>query len=167
MPGSAVLTRLRSHLRALTYSLDLVSVPAVLCTGVLVAIAAMANPWYPVFAVPLVLPLQRSWRHRELVRSARNDAKTGLLNAAAWQQAANAEASRAARTGRPVAAAMLDIDHFKKVNDKYGHLAGDRVLAAIAAKRAGQNRVRRADPLLADEADSPQIREWARETASR
>jgi diguanylate cyclase (GGDEF)-like protein len=131
---------LRSHLRAFSFGPDLPGAMAEVCSGVLVAFAATANPWYAIFAVPLVIPLQRSWQHKELVRTARTDAKTGLLNAAAWQEAANAEASRAARTGRPVAVAMLDIDHFKKVNDAHGHLAGDRVLAALAAVLAAQLR---------------------------
>lgn len=121
------------YLPALPSCIDLPSTLAELCTGILVAFAAEANPWYAVFAVPLVIPLQRSWQHRDLEKTARTDAKTGLLNAAAWQQAANSEATRAARSGKPVAVAMLDIDHFKRVNDACGHLAGDRVLAAIAA----------------------------------
>jgi diguanylate cyclase (GGDEF)-like protein len=131
---------LRSYLPASPCSIDLPSALAELCTGVLVAFAAEANPWYAVFAVPLVIPLQRSWQHRELARTARTDAKTGLLNATAWQQAANVEATRAARTGKPVAVARLDIDHFKKVNDACGHLTGDRVLAAIAAVLTAQLR---------------------------
>lgn len=131
---------LRTDLAALPCSSDLASTLAELCTGVLVAFAAEANPWYAVCAVPLVIPLQRSCQHRELARTALTDAKTGLLNAAAWEQAANAEATRAARAGKPVAVAMLDIDHFKKVNDAYGHLAGDRVRAAIAAVLSAQLR---------------------------
>lgn len=131
---------LRSYLPASPFSLDAPSALAELCAGVLVAFAAEANPWYAGFAVPLVIPLQRSWQHRELARTARTDAKTGLLNAAAWQQAASAEATRAARTRKPLAVAMLDIDHFKEVNDAWGHLAGDRVLAAIAAVLAAQLR---------------------------
>jgi diguanylate cyclase (GGDEF)-like protein len=67
------------------------------------------------------------------VSASRTDAKTGLLNAATWQREAVRELIRAARKHNPVAVAMLDIDHFKKVNDTYGHLAGDAVLAAIAA----------------------------------
>ncbi|MGH3277679.1 MAG: diguanylate cyclase [Trebonia sp.] len=135
MQGRAVLTRCggrRRALPALPCGIDLPTAVAELCAGVLVAFAAQVSPWYAVLAVPLVVPLLRSRQYRELARTARVDAKTGLLNAAAWQQAASAEASRAARTGRPVAVAMLDIDHFKKVNDTYGHLAGDRVLAVVA-----------------------------------
>jgi diguanylate cyclase (GGDEF)-like protein len=131
---------LKSRLLTLPRDLDLPGAVADLCIGMLVASAVTASHWYAVLAVPLVTPLERSRQHRELARTARTDAKTGLLNAAAWQQAASAETSRAARTGRPLAMAMLDIDYFKKVNDAYGHLAGDRVLAAIAGILTAQLR---------------------------
>ena len=73
--------------------------------------------------------LQRSFRHAQLAGEARVDGKTGLLNAATWQREARTEVSRAVRTRTPLAVAMIDIDHFKAVNDTYGHLAGDAVLA--------------------------------------
>jgi predicted signal transduction protein with EAL and GGDEF domain len=106
---------------------------AELCLGVLVAFAATRSTFAMLYALPLVILLQRSLRHAQLVSASRTDAKTGLLNAATWQREAARELTRAARKHTPVAVAMLDIDHFKKVNDTYGHLAGDAVLAAIAA----------------------------------
>ena len=106
---------------------------AELCLGVLVAFAATRSAFALFYALPLVILLQRSLRHAQLVSASRTDAKTGLLNAATWQREAVRELTRAARKHTPVAVAMLDIDHFKKVNDTYGHLAGDAVLAAIAA----------------------------------
>src|SRR6185437_12415530 len=106
---------------------------AELCLGVLVAFAATRSAFALFYALPLVIMLQRSLRHAQLVSASRTDAKTGLLNAATWQREAIRELTRAARKHTPVAVAMLDIDHFKKVNDTYGHLAGDAVLAAIAA----------------------------------
>src|SRR6266700_2272744 len=106
---------------------------AELCLGVLVAFAAARSIFVLFYALPLVILLQRSLRHAQLVSASRTDAKTGLLNAATWQREAAREITRAARKHTPVAVAMLDIDHFKKVNDTYGHLAGDAVLTAIAA----------------------------------
>ena len=60
-------------------------------------------------------------------------ARPGLLNDKTWRRQAAAEVARAARTRTPVAIGIIDIDHFKKVNDAYGHPAGDAVLAAVAA----------------------------------
>ena len=85
------------------------------------------------YALPLVIPLQRSLRHAQLVAEARIDAKTGLLNDRTWRRQAEGEVARAVRTRAPVAVGILDIDHFKRVNDTYGHPAGDAVLAAVAA----------------------------------
>ena len=84
-------------------------------------------------ALPLAILLQRSLRHAQLVSAPRIDAKTGLLNAATWQREAAIEIARAARKHAPVAVAILDTGHFTKASDTFGHLAGDAVLAAIAA----------------------------------
>jgi diguanylate cyclase (GGDEF)-like protein len=75
-----------------------------------------------------------------LVAQSRTDAKTGLLNVSTWESEAEVELSRATRTRNPVALALVDIDHFKLVNDTYGHLVGDRVLRAIAEALTGQSR---------------------------
>ena len=83
--------------------------------------------------LPLVLVQRRLMMHTQLQAAARFDSKTGLLNATTWQQEAQIEVSRAARTRTPLAVAMIDIDHFKLVNDTYGHLTGDAVLSALSA----------------------------------
>jgi len=62
---------------------------------------------------------------------ARIDALTGLLNRHTFDRRLAAEHSRASRFGKPYALAMLDIDHFKRVNDNHGHPAGDAVLAQL------------------------------------
>ncbi len=62
----------------------------------------------------------------------RADSKTGLLNAVAWEQLAKRELSRAAREHTAAAVLIVDLDHFKVVNDEHGHLAGDVVLAEVA-----------------------------------
>jgi diguanylate cyclase (GGDEF)-like protein len=65
---------------------------------------------------------------------------TGLLTKTAWQHAAEAELARAGRTHAPMTVALLDIDHFKQVNDKFGHLAGDQVLRGLATAIQAQLR---------------------------
>lgn len=63
---------------------------------------------------------------------ARHDSLTGLFNRGCMTELAAREMARARRHQRPLAVAMLDIDHFKRINDTYGHEAGDRVLKALA-----------------------------------
>ncbi len=69
---------------------------------------------------------------RRLFTRATTDPLTGLLNRTAFEERALAELARAGRTGRSLAVAMLDVDHFKKFNDRFGHLAGDAALTAVA-----------------------------------
>ncbi len=71
-------------------------------------------------------------RARQLEERINKDSLTGLLKHASIKEAANREVLRARRIGRPLTLAMLDIDHFKKVNDTYGHAVGDVVIMSIA-----------------------------------
>ena len=70
---------------------------------------------------------------QEWQKAAEVDALTKLMNRAAFLPLLEEEHERARRMGRPYALAMLDIDHFKKVNDIYGHQSGDEVLAHFAS----------------------------------
>ncbi len=78
----------------------------------MVTCSAAISPLCVLLAVPLATALQPSLQHARLVRDARTDPKTGLLNAAAWQEDA-AEITRAIRARLPLAMAMLDIDPFR------------------------------------------------------
>jgi diguanylate cyclase (GGDEF)-like protein len=117
-----------------------------IATGVLLA-GALALAWtlagaaallLLLPALPLVIILQRAFRHAQLQSAARLDADTGLLNAAAWRAEATVHLAQAQRTGAAVAVALADLDHCRAVNDTYGWQAGDAVLGAVAATlRAG------------------------------
>lgn len=77
---------------------------------------------------------QESKRAREqLVAYSRMDALTQLYNRGYWQESAQAEFQRYQRSNRPSVLVMLDIDHFKEVNDTYGHNAGDQVIRHLSA----------------------------------
>jgi diguanylate cyclase (GGDEF)-like protein len=110
------------------------------CVGILVTVTCVLSYLLLLVALPPVILLQRSLMHQQLAAAARTDPKTGLLNAAAWQREADAEVARALRTNVPLALLLVDVDHFKRVNDGHGHLIGDEVLRALAAELRQQVR---------------------------
>jgi diguanylate cyclase (GGDEF)-like protein len=130
---AAHITASRSPWREILWNRESVKLDTVeICVGVLIMIACAVTPALLVVALPPALLLQRSLMHQQLQAAARTDAKTGLLNAAAWQREAEAEIARATRTDEPLALLLVDLDHFKRVNDVYGHLTGDDVLVSVA-----------------------------------
>ena len=80
---------------------------------------------------------------QEESRKAVTDSLTGLPNREAYRQKLEQEFSRWQRYGRPLALVMCDIDHFKSINDRYGHRAGDRVLQVLS--KALSQRLRKVD----------------------
>jgi diguanylate cyclase (GGDEF)-like protein len=68
------------------------------------------------------------------------DALTGLVNRRRFMEALDKEWTRGLRTGSGIAIAMIDVDHFKKYNDHYGHLAGDACLRQVAIALQGSVR---------------------------
>jgi diguanylate cyclase (GGDEF)-like protein len=102
------------------------------CAGVLVAISIGLSPLLALVALPPVLLLQRGMLYAQLHAAARTDLKTGLLNATTWEREATASLLKARRTGQAASVLLMDIDHFKRVNDTHGHLVGDDVLRSIA-----------------------------------
>jgi len=105
---------------------------ATLLLGVVTAAFVLGSPWLLPAVFVLVAVLHRSTLVNELEGAARTDTKTGLLNAGAWHSLADQHLLRAERQGTPVAVLMIDLDHFKMVNDRCGHLAGDRTLKAVS-----------------------------------
>ena len=84
-------------------------------------------------AAQVAAALQMAGLHEQLREQAQTDGLTGLANRRHFQSRLGAEASRSQRHGTPLALVLMDIDHFKQVNDRYGHQAGDLVLRRVAA----------------------------------
>jgi diguanylate cyclase (GGDEF)-like protein len=87
----------------------------------------------------------RAQRARLLSNALSRDSLTGLLKHGDIKEQVAVELERAQRSGKPASVAMLDIDFFKKVNDSYGHAAGDNVIRALA--NLLRQRLRRIDSL--------------------
>jgi diguanylate cyclase (GGDEF)-like protein/putative nucleotidyltransferase with HDIG domain len=100
--------------------------------GVAVATLWVANPWLIPFALAPLVFIHRSLHVPLLQEAARIDPKTGLFNARHFSALLREELARAERFGRPASLIMADLDLLRDINNRYGHLAGDAVLAGIA-----------------------------------
>ena len=80
-------------------------------------------------------------REAEVVEASLTDQLTGVGNRRKLDQAFKTEVARVHRTGAPLSAFMADIDHFKKINDNYGHSVGDKVLAGLGTLLRAKTRV--------------------------
>ncbi|HZW45873.1 MAG TPA: GGDEF domain-containing protein [Dermatophilaceae bacterium] len=94
----------------------------------------------------LAVALNNALNHEDLQRVAALDPLTGVYNRRFGLQRLTEECGRSIRSGDPLGALMFDLDHFKAVNDTYGHLVGDRVLQAVV--RATRQVLRVGDVLL-------------------
>ena len=70
---------------------------------------------------------------KKFERHAKTDALTGLSNRHAMEESFLREINRCVTDERPISLIMIDVDNFREFNDKFGHIAGDRVLSAVAA----------------------------------
>jgi|GEM_PF-1398361 len=84
------------------------------------------------FSNHAAISLENSRLYNELQQIATQDPLTGLYNRRGLREMGQREIERARRFNRPLSALMLDVDHFKKFNDTYGHMVGDQVLVEIA-----------------------------------
>lgn len=110
--------------------------------GCLVAAATLANPWAAVIAIPIALSAQRALLFGQLETEAQTDPKTGLARIDWWRRRTE-ELLRSTRNQRmPLAVLLIDIDHFKLINDQHGHLVGDEALRAIATILKGAIRTK-------------------------
>jgi diguanylate cyclase (GGDEF)-like protein len=98
-------------------------------------------------ATLIVTALRRQIAHLidALQREARTDGLTGLLNRRAWDEAFRRELAQRERQGRSLALLIVDVDHFKRINDTLGHPVGDVALRNVAALL--QTQIRAADIL--------------------
>jgi diguanylate cyclase (GGDEF)-like protein len=103
-----------------------------LTLGTSLALVVAINPVLMALALPSVVLYRRYLMQAQLVAQARMDSKTGLLNAGTWHREAEVEYFRALRGHTPLALIMIDIDHFRSVNETAGLPAGDQVLRSIA-----------------------------------
>lgn len=85
----------------------------------------------------------RCFRARQLFRLMNRDSLTGLLKHSLIKQEVEKELARCRRDGHPASVVMVDLDHFKQVNDTYGHRSGDVVIKALA--NTLRNRLRETD----------------------
>ncbi|OHC22199.1 MAG: hypothetical protein A3J71_05475 [Pseudomonadales bacterium RIFCSPHIGHO2_02_FULL_60_43] len=81
----------------------------------------------------LLFPLRNALLYRAAVQSALRDPLTETGNRIAMQQTLKREVDIARRTLQPLSVLMVDIDHFKRINDSHGHLIGDQALKAVAS----------------------------------
>jgi diguanylate cyclase (GGDEF)-like protein len=95
-----------------------------------------ALPWQGQLSLGVLAVILLSVRHayRGMEALSYTDPLTGLLNRRGFDEIGGAELRRAARYGRPMAFALLDLDRFKDINDQYGHAVGDRVLQEVGAQ---------------------------------
>jgi two-component system cell cycle response regulator len=92
------------------------------------------------FASHGALALHGAWLLERVQQMASTDGLTGVANRGAFETALERELARAARGGEDVTLVMLDVDHFKRLNDVHGHLVGDDVLRRVAAAIAATSR---------------------------
>jgi diguanylate cyclase (GGDEF)-like protein len=94
----------------------------------------------------LLYPLRNALLYREALRAAQKDALTGIGNRAALNKALSREIEVAHRHKRTLGMIVFDIDHFKKINDTYGHNTGDCLLKALT--RATEDTIRISDQVF-------------------
>jgi len=94
----------------------------------------------------LIYPLRNSLLYNKAIAQARKDPLTEICNRAAFDEAFDKELSSYRRHQNDFSMMIIDIDHFKAVNDTYGHIAGDKVLKSVA--EVIQNTIRRSDEVF-------------------
>ncbi|HVS77865.1 MAG TPA: sensor domain-containing diguanylate cyclase [Steroidobacteraceae bacterium] len=94
----------------------------------------LASDFLAHLGVVSAICIENAVNRARLVRSGLTDFLTGFHNRRYLHARLREELARAQRAGQPVACLMIDVDHFKRINDEYGHLAGDAVLREVAQR---------------------------------
>lgn len=105
---------------------------AMLLFGAFTGVLVLQAPWLSPLVLFLIASLHRASLVTNLQQRARTDSRTGLLNAGGWQVLARQHLAQCVERMSPAAILLIDLDHFKVVNDTHGHLAGDGVLKEVA-----------------------------------
>jgi diguanylate cyclase (GGDEF)-like protein len=108
--------------------------------GVNIAFLTLGALVMPALTMGAVLMIHDAMVQR-LEAIANTDGLTGVLSRLAFEEEARRELTRAARGGPPPSLLILDLDHFKAINDTHGHAGGDAVLQAFARAASGQLRL--------------------------
>ncbi len=102
-----------------------------LVLGYVVAYLWLQSPWLSLMALMPLALISRALMVPQLKKEAQTDGKTGLANARHFAHLFAAELERALAFNRPLAVLMADLDFLRNINNAYGHLAGDVVLAGV------------------------------------
>ncbi len=102
--------------------------------GAVTAVLLLIMPPMVIVMAVVTVVFNRLAEIDQLQNDARTDPKTGALNMRGWSESADRALARTARSDDNLALLMIDLDHFKWINDTYGHPAGDDVLRDVAQK---------------------------------
>ncbi|MFO7788695.1 MAG: GGDEF domain-containing protein [Halospina sp.] len=88
----------------------------------------------------LIQPLRNAWRYQEALESAMTDGLTGMGNRRALDETLDNHVEQARRYAQPLSLLLVDLDHFKQINDSLGHAAGDEILGLVSERIESQIR---------------------------
>jgi diguanylate cyclase (GGDEF)-like protein len=118
--------------RALGHASDQLMIAGAVGLATGFAVVLTTRPWWTPLLIITVLALHTGLLLPQFRDASRTDAKTGLFDPTFWAELAADELDRASRLNGRLGVLLLDLDLFKRINDRHGHLAGDAVLRAVA-----------------------------------
>ena len=130
----------RGHARPRLPAAALAAEATLAALGVGLAALVVSAPWRAPFVLGALLFIHRLQRLPALEEEAARDAKTGLLNMRWFERELERMCSLERQVARPVSLLVLDLDHLREINNRFGHLAGDVVIQDVATLIQGQLR---------------------------